>query len=216
MVFVICQSWRLCCVTVTSPHTSHASRPLSLTGHTYLSLSTHHVTHCADCSGNRHVWYFCLFVSVVSVDFATAWSNGSPVFFSHFSIWSHLFFIFLIFLILLIFCFCFYFVCFWPQQVGIDQGDIPDLSQVSVHLTFHVLFFLLQTPTHLLASLSSHLELLSSFVWLYCLLSASLHLLFFFFSPQNKPMFAPYASFSSHSVPFNHYLLILVSNNCLL
>lgn len=23
-----------------------------------------------------------------------------------------------------------------PQQVGIDQGDIPDLSQVSVHLTF--------------------------------------------------------------------------------
>lgn len=29
---------------------------------------------------------------------------------------------------------------FWRQQVGIDQGDIPDLSQVSVHLTFHFHF----------------------------------------------------------------------------
>lgn len=37
--------------------------------------------------------------------------------------------------------FC-WFVCFWRQQVGIDQGDIPDLSQVSVHLTFHFLFSL--------------------------------------------------------------------------
>lgn len=40
----------------------------------------------------------------------------------------------------------FYFVdllVFWRQQVGIDQGDIPDLSQVSVHLTFHFLFSLL-------------------------------------------------------------------------
>lgn len=62
--------------------TAHHERS-PLIGPTYLSLSTHHVTHCADCTGAHHVWYFCLFVSVVFVEFATAWSNDSPVFFPH-------------------------------------------------------------------------------------------------------------------------------------
>ena len=93
---------------------------------------------------------FFLFISVVYVDTATAWSNDSPFFFL-FLIFFHkwilafaLFFFSPSYPTYLI-PFCFVDFCFWRQQVGIDQGDIPDLSQVSVHLTFHFFF----TPFHL-------------------------------------------------------------------
>lgn len=168
-----------------TPVTHHGRSP-SLVTHTYhcplITSPTVQIALAIDMS-DTFACLFLLFLLTLPLHEVTI-----PLFFffSFFHLIPPLLYFFLFFLF---FCFCF--VCFWPQQVGIDQGDIPDLSQVSVHLTFHALFFLLQTATHLLASLSSHPELLSSFVWLYCLLSASLHLLFFFFSPQNKPMFAP-------------------------
>ena len=85
--------------------------------------------------------FACLFL--LSFVFDAAWSNDSPYFVfcvSHIcfslSMISHLpfspFFI------------SFVDLFFWWQQVGIDQGDIPDLSQVSVHLTFHFLFLFLR------------------------------------------------------------------------
>lgn len=70
-------------------------------------------------------------------------TNGScPSLYFFFSILSHLPFSLFYFLDLF---------AFWRQQVGIDQGDIPDLSQVSVHLTFH-LFFIFLTLAPILAS----------------------------------------------------------------
>lgn len=118
--------------------------------------------------------------------------------------------VFLIFLILFVCLFC-----FWQQQVGIDQGDIPDLSQVSVHLTFHVLFFLLQTLSLFLASLSP----IGCFSPTLCSISLPFFLpllLYTLFPPQSKPCFASYANLSSHSVLFTRCLLIFVSTNCLL
>lgn len=80
--------------------------------------------------------------------------------------------------------------CSGWQEVGIDQGDIPDLSQVSVHLTchslsniFHLLFLFEQyvsasmyLSSHLIQDLSLQIHL---FDWLFFFLSC-------FPSPSSK------------------------------
>lgn len=102
---------------------------------------------------------------------------------------------------------CFFF--FWQQQVGIDQGDIPDLSQVSVHLTFHLLFLLSLTPTHFSPPSSYYFfpTFLQNCVWLHCLLFATLHS----FSPLHIPVFTPFYKLLSwfcllHPLPTHFFL----------
>lgn len=157
-------------------YTNHHDRSPSLVRHTY-HCPIIIVIHCADWSANPDVKNVFLFISVVVyVDTATAWSNDSPVFcffsFSHFFSphkWILPFSLFFSSPFYPTYLFPpFYFVdlfVFWRQQVGIDQGDIPDLSQVSVHLTFHFLFSLFLTlapfpasPPNLSASFLAFLE----------------------------------------------------------
>lgn len=105
------------CVTVTSSQTNHHNRSPSSVRHTY-HCPLIVVIHRADWSANRDVKYFFLFIYVVYVDTATAWSNDSPVFFLifslhkwipssffFFSILSHLSFSLLILLIVFFFFF---------------------------------------------------------------------------------------------------------------
>lgn len=154
---------------------------------------------------------FFMFISVF-VDTAAAWSNDSPVLFcfsflillfspngprpplyASFSILSHPqplpFFFF--------FSFCKF--CFWRQQVGIDQGDIPDLSQVSVHLTVHLSNSNLLTffpPKSFSCSTTSYLTALS------VLSSTDSH----FISPLPMPVSPSwpvvYFLFTLHPTPF--------------
>lgn len=125
--------------------------PLSLIGQTYLSLSSH----CHPVRIGRPIQmsktFLCLFLLLFMLTlplhevmiplffFSSPPTNGSclSLYFFFFSILSHLPFSLFILLICLF---------SWRQQVGIDQGDIPDLSQVSVHLTFHFLLSLFLTP----------------------------------------------------------------------
>lgn len=176
--------------------------PLSLIGQTYLSLSNHYrhsLWGLVGSSANPDVENFFLFISVVVyVDTATAWSNDSPVFF-FFSSYFLLFFLQMDPALLYIFFSPFYptylspflfcwFVCFWRQQVGIDQGDIPDLSQVSVHLTFAFLFSLFLILTPILAFPPAFSPFVSGF-------PSTLHvvsLLPLCFHPSTRVLFHPY------------------------
>lgn len=96
-------------------------------------------------------------------------------------------------------CFSFCKFCFWRQQVGIDQGDIPDLSQVSVHLTVHLSNSNLLTffpPKSLSCSTTSYLTALS------VLSSTDSH----FISPLPLPVSPSwpvvYFLFTLHPTPF--------------
>lgn len=155
-----------------------------LIGPTYLSLSNHHQSSTVRIQMSEIflVYFCCRFY----VDAATAWINDSPVF----CFFSHL----LLFIQTDIsspflshqpFSPPFYFVdfvFFWRQQVGIDQGDIPDLSQVSVHLTFHFLFLSFYDLAPLLPSL--HLFRLSfNTLWFLRSICASIHRLVPYFTP---------------------------------
>lgn len=201
---------------VTSLYTNHHDRSPSLVRHTYhCPIIT--VIHCADWSANPDVKNVFLFISVVVyVDAATAWSNDSPVFlfFSFFVFFPQmdpalLFIFFLLHFIPPTFFSPFYFVdlfVFWRQQVGIDQGDIPDLSQVSVHLTFHFLFSLFPTlvpfsrfPSYLIGFFSGF-PLTPSLISLLPLCVRSLH----------HTLFHPYIYLCSPSFP--NYSLILSSS----
>lgn len=146
---------------VASFYTNHHDCSPSLVRHAY-HCPIIIVIHCADWLANPVVENFFLFISVVVyVDTATAWSNDSPVFcflfsFSQFFFTNgscpSLYFFLLHFIPPTFFPFYFLdFFAFWRQQVGIDQGDIPDLSQVSVHLTFHF-FSIFLTLAPILAS----------------------------------------------------------------
>lgn len=119
--------------------------------------------------------FSCLFLSLFYVDTATAWSNDSLFLFSHlfFSqmdpallpvFFSSPFYPTYLPSFILLICF------FWGQQIGIDQGDIPDLSQVSVHLTSLSLFLLSSNfsyilfPSHLFSTLSTTCGFIASSV----------------------------------------------------
>lgn len=193
---------------------------LSLIGQTYLSLCNHHRHSLWGLvvSQSRCQKLFPCFISVVVyVDTATAWSNDSPVFFSvsHLLLFIYLFSFFsngssssLYFLssILSHLPFSpFYFVdllVFWRQQVGIDQGDIPDLSQVSVHLTFHFLFLTILTPCSCL--LSDLLPFVSGF-------PSALRVVSLLPQPYLTPTYTSTSPFT-HSLSVTLHPLIFISN----
>lgn len=134
------------------------------------------------------------------------------VLFSHFSILSHLFFFYFLFVFFVIFIFLT--TASWNRSgwhprslTGQCTSHLPrpPLSPPDLHPSS--CFTLLPSGAFLplCAALLPPLCFPTPF---YPFLS--------FFQSQNKPMFTPYANFSSHSVLFNHCLLISVSINCLL
>lgn len=179
----------------------------SLIGHTSLSLSTHHVIHCADCPAiNMSDTFACLFLFLLTLPLHEV---TIPLFFFliffPFYILSHLFFFP---------DFFYFFVLFLTTASWNRSGWHP--RSLTGQCTSHLPRPLLSSSDSLPLSrfFVSHLVLLSHFVYK---LSA-----FFAFSlsPSSHPfstpkwaMFANYANFSSHSVLFTHCLLIFVSNN---
>lgn len=91
----------------------------------------------------------------------------------------------------LFFSFCKFY--FWRQQVGIDQGDIPDLSQVSVHLTVHL------SNSNLLTFFPPKESLLQHYFLSHCSLCAFIHWLTLYFTPA----FACFSLLTSCLLPFH-------------